>query len=250
MPKRLTANELRRTFTGFFADRGHTIVPSASVIPHDPTVLFTGRGHGAVQAVLHRRRGAPYKRATSVQKCIRAGGKHNDLDDVGRTARHLGLLRDARQLQLRGLLQGRRHPLCVGVLHRGARARRPIGSGSPSTSATTRRRTSGPTRSGVPGRSHPAPRRATTSGRWATPARAVRRPRSSTTWADRLRRPRRARRRRRALRRDLEPRLHAVQPAGRRVDGRRCRSRASTPARVSSATSWCCRASTRCGRST
>ncbi len=89
MPKKLTANELRRTFTGFFADRDHTIVPSASVIPHDPTVLFTVAGMVPFKPYFTGDEVPPYKRATSIQKCIRAGGKHNDLDDVGRTARHL-----------------------------------------------------------------------------------------------------------------------------------------------------------------
>jgi len=89
MPKKLTANELRSAFTGFFADRDHTIVPSASVIPHDPTVLFTVAGMVPFKPYFTGDEVAPYKRATSVQKCVRAGGKHNDLDDVGRTARHL-----------------------------------------------------------------------------------------------------------------------------------------------------------------
>ena len=89
MSKSLTANELRRAFTGFFADRGHTIVPSASVIPHDPTVLFTVAGMVPFKPYFTGDEVPPFKRATSVQKCVRAGGKHNDLDDVGRTARHL-----------------------------------------------------------------------------------------------------------------------------------------------------------------
>ncbi len=89
MAKKLTASELRRTFTGFFADRGHTIVPSASVIPHDPTVLFTVAGMVPFKPYFTGDEVPSFKRATSVQKCIRAGGKHNDLDDVGRTARHL-----------------------------------------------------------------------------------------------------------------------------------------------------------------
>ncbi len=89
MPKKLTANEMRRAFTGFFADRDHTIVPSASVIPHDPTVLFTVAGMVPFKPYFTGDEVPPYRRATSVQKCIRAGGKHNDLDDVGRTARHL-----------------------------------------------------------------------------------------------------------------------------------------------------------------
>src|SRR3954471_6019584 len=84
----MRANELRRAFTGFFADRGHTVVPSASLIPHDPTVLFTVAGMVPFKPYFLGDETPPAKRATSVQKCARAGGKHNDLDDVGRTNRH------------------------------------------------------------------------------------------------------------------------------------------------------------------
>ena len=84
-----TANELRNAFTGFFAERAHTVVPSASLIPHDPTVLFTVAGMVPFKSYFTGDETPPYKRATSSQKCVRAGGKHNDLDDVGRTARHL-----------------------------------------------------------------------------------------------------------------------------------------------------------------
>jgi alanyl-tRNA synthetase len=84
-----TANELRQAFTGFFADRAHVVVPSASLIPHDPTVLFTVAGMVPFKPYFTGDEAAPYRRAVSVQKCARAGGKHNDLDDVGRTKRHL-----------------------------------------------------------------------------------------------------------------------------------------------------------------
>jgi alanyl-tRNA synthetase len=84
-----TANELRDAFTGFFIDRGHTAVPSASLIPHDPTVLFTVAGMVPFKPYFVGDEVPPYQRAVSVQKCARAGGKHNDLDDVGRTKRHL-----------------------------------------------------------------------------------------------------------------------------------------------------------------
>ena len=83
-----TANELRRSFTGFFAERDHTVVPSASLIPHDPTVLFTVAGMVPFKPYFTGDEVPPFKRATDVQKCARAGGKHNDLDDVGRTRRH------------------------------------------------------------------------------------------------------------------------------------------------------------------
>jgi alanyl-tRNA synthetase len=114
-----TADELRSAFTGFFAERGHQIVPSASLIPHDPTVLFTVAGMVPFKPYFVGDETPPYKRAVTSQKCARAGGKHNDLDDVGRTKRHLVVLRDARQLQLRRLLQDRRHPDGLGARHRG-----------------------------------------------------------------------------------------------------------------------------------
>ena len=84
-----TADELRSTFTNFFAARGHHVVPSASLIPHDPTVLFTVAGMVPFKPYFVGDEAAPFKRAVSSQKCARAGGKHNDLDDVGRTKRHL-----------------------------------------------------------------------------------------------------------------------------------------------------------------
>jgi alanyl-tRNA synthetase len=85
----MTADQLRDSFCNFFAERGHTIVPSASLIPHDPTVLFNVAGMVPFKSIFVGDEQAPYKRAVSSQKCARAGGKHNDLDDVGRTRRHL-----------------------------------------------------------------------------------------------------------------------------------------------------------------
>jgi alanyl-tRNA synthetase len=84
-----TADELRQSFLDFFAAREHTVVPSASLIPHDPTVLFTVAGMVPFKPYFVGDETPPFKRATDSQKCVRAGGKHNDLDDVGRTARHL-----------------------------------------------------------------------------------------------------------------------------------------------------------------
>jgi alanyl-tRNA synthetase len=84
-----TADELRQSFLDFFAAREHTVVPSASLIPHDPTVLFTVAGMVPFKPYFVGDETPPFKRATDSQKCVRAGGKHNDLDDFGRTARHL-----------------------------------------------------------------------------------------------------------------------------------------------------------------
>lgn len=84
-----SANELRDAFTKFFTSKSHTNVPSSSLIPHDQTLLFTNAGMVPFKPYFVGDEVAPYRRAVSVQKCARAGGKHNDLDDVGRTKRHL-----------------------------------------------------------------------------------------------------------------------------------------------------------------
>ena len=83
-----TADELRSAFTDFFVARGHTLVPSASLIPHEPSLLFTNSGMVQFIPYFTRDETPPYTRATSVQTCVRAGGKHNDLEDVGHTNRH------------------------------------------------------------------------------------------------------------------------------------------------------------------
>ena len=89
MPDRpTTADELRRAFVEFFTERAHVHVPSASVIPVDKSLLFTVAGMVPFKSFFTGEETAPYKRAVSVQKCVRAGGKHNDLDDIGRTNRH------------------------------------------------------------------------------------------------------------------------------------------------------------------
>ena len=82
-------SDLRTGFLDFFARAGHTIVPSSPLVPrNDPTLLFTNAGMVQFKNVFTGAEKRPYTRATSVQKCVRAGGKHNDLDNVGYTARH------------------------------------------------------------------------------------------------------------------------------------------------------------------
>ncbi len=85
----MKANEVRRAFTDFFVERAHSHQPSSSLIPHDPTVLFTVAGMVPFKTYFTGEEAAPYPRAVTVQKCVRAGGKHNDLDEIGRTRRHL-----------------------------------------------------------------------------------------------------------------------------------------------------------------
>ena len=89
MTQSMTADQLRDSFTGFFAAKDHVVVPSASLIPHDPTVMFNVAGMVPFKSYFTGDEQPPYQRATASQKCARAGGKHNDLDDVGRTKRHL-----------------------------------------------------------------------------------------------------------------------------------------------------------------
>ncbi len=85
----LTGNEIRARFLKFFEQRGHRIVPSSSLVPHnDPTLLFTNAGMNQFKDCFLGAEKRDYVRATTSQKCVRAGGKHNDLENVGRTARH------------------------------------------------------------------------------------------------------------------------------------------------------------------
>src|SRR3954454_20142259 len=82
-------NEIRSTFLGTFAKHGHEVVPSSPLVPrNDPTLMFTNAGMVQFKNVFTGLEKRPYVRATTAQKCVRAGGKHNDLDNVGYTARH------------------------------------------------------------------------------------------------------------------------------------------------------------------
>ena len=82
-------NDIRSSFLGFFAREGHEVVPSSPLVPrNDPTLMFTNAGMVQFKNLFTGLEKRPYSRAVSAQKCVRAGGKHNDLDNVGYTARH------------------------------------------------------------------------------------------------------------------------------------------------------------------
>ncbi len=84
-----TTNDIRTAFLDYFARHDHRIVPSSPLVPHnDPTLMFTNAGMVQFKNVFTGAESRPYKRAVTAQKCVRAGGKHNDLDNVGYTARH------------------------------------------------------------------------------------------------------------------------------------------------------------------
>ena len=84
-----SGNDIRRQFVEFFRERGHTVVPSSSLVPErDPSLLFTNAGMVQFKGIFLGEERREYVRATTCQKCVRAGGKHNDLENVGRTARH------------------------------------------------------------------------------------------------------------------------------------------------------------------
>ena len=81
--------DVRRAFLDFFKERAHKEVPSSSLVPQDdPTLLFANAGMNQFKDYFTGQRGVAFPRATTAQKCVRAGGKHNDLENVGRTARH------------------------------------------------------------------------------------------------------------------------------------------------------------------
>src|SRR3954462_10775142 len=88
-PPFMSEADVRRAFLEFFRERGHTVVPSSSLVPqNDPTLLFTNAGMVQFKDCFLGKDKRSYTRATTSQKCVRAGGKHNDLENVGFTARH------------------------------------------------------------------------------------------------------------------------------------------------------------------
>src|SRR5918992_815694 len=85
----MTGHEIRQKFLDFFAERNHRVIGSSSLVPaNDPTLLFTNAGMNQFKDVFLGAEKRDYSRAATSQKCVRAGGKHNDLENVGYTARH------------------------------------------------------------------------------------------------------------------------------------------------------------------
>jgi hypothetical protein len=139
----MTSAQIRQSYLDFFRSKEHTLVPSSSLMPDSPNLLFTNAGMNQFVPIFLGERKADVSkwggaiagsdtRAADTQKCIRAGGKHNDLDE--RRTRHLPphVLRDARQLVLRRLLQEGGHRLGLGTRRRQSGSSRRSASTPPS----------------------------------------------------------------------------------------------------------------------
>ena len=101
------ANEIRTTFLDYFQRHGHEVVASSPLVPrNDPTLLFTNAGMVQFKNVFTGAEQRPYDRATTSQKCVRAGGKHNDLENVGYTVRHNTFFEMLGEFFVRQLFQG------------------------------------------------------------------------------------------------------------------------------------------------
>ena len=177
-------NEIRSKFLDFFAENGHEIVPSSPLVPrNDPTLMFTNAGMVQFKNVFTGVEKRPYQRATTSQKCVRAGGKHNDLDNVGYTARHLTFFEMLGNFSFGDYFKERAIELAWNLitkefgLQEGQAARHRLSRRRRGGAATGRRSPASRTTASS------ASRPRTISGRWAIPAPAARARRSSSTAA-------------------------------------------------------------------
>ena len=137
-------NDIRTTFLDYFAKAEHRVVPSSPLVPrNDPTLMFTNSGMVQFKNVFTGLEHRDYVRATTSQKCVRAGGKHNDLDNVGYTARHHTFFEMLGNFSFGDYFKERAIPYAWELLDPRLRACRRSGSSSPSSTTTTRRPSSG-----------------------------------------------------------------------------------------------------------
>ena len=179
-----SSNDIRAAFLDYFARNGHQVVESSPLVPrNDPTLMFTNAGMVQFKNVFTGQEKRPYVRATTAQKCVRAGGKHNDLDNVGYTARHHTFFEMLGNFSFGDYFKEAGDPLRLGA---GDQGLRPAEGPAAGHRLRRGRRRGGDLEEGrrPAGRAdHPHPDRRTISGAWAIPARAARAARSSTTTA-------------------------------------------------------------------
>ena len=209
-------NEIRSAFLDFFRKNGHEVVASCPLVPrNDPTLMFTNAGMVQFKNVFTGQEHRPYKRATTSQKCVRAGGKHNDLDNVGYTARHHTFFEMLGNFSFGDYFKDRAIELAWNLDHQGVRPRPQAADRSPSTTRTTRRTRIWKKVAGLPDSRiiRIADRRQFLAHGRHRPVR----PLHGDLLRPRRQDPRRpaglGRCRRRPLHRDLESRVHAVRAA-------------------------------------
>ena len=245
-------NDIRSGFLDYFAKAGHEIVPSSPLVPrNDPTLMFTNAGMVQFKNVFTGLEKRPYQRAVTAQKCVRAGGKHNDLDNVGYTARHHTFFEMLGNFSFGDYFKDRAIELAWNLVTK------EFGLPKDKLTATVYvdddqafdlwKKIAGLPESRII-------RIAGSDNFWAMGDTGPCGPCSEIFYdhGDKIPGgpPGCARRRRRPLHRDLESRVHAVRAACRAASASTCRSPRSTPAWGSSASPRCCRAPTTTIRST
>ena len=239
-------NDIRSGFLDYFAKAGHEVVPSSPLVPrNDPTLMFTNAGMVQFKNVFTGLEKRPYQRAVTSQKCVRAGGKHNDLDNVGYTARHHTFFEMLGNFSFGDYFKDRAIELAWNLVTKD------FGLPKDKLTATVYvdddqafdlwKKIAGLPESRII-------RIAGSDNFWQMGDTGPCGPCSEIFYdhGDHIpgRPARLARRRRRPLHRDLEPRVHAVRAACRAASASTCPSPRSTPAWGSSASPRCCRAPT------
>ena len=245
-------NEIRSGFLDYFAKNGHEPVASSPLVPrNDPTLMFTNAGMVQFKNVFTGLEKRPYVRAATSQKCVRAGGKHNDLDNVGYTARHHTFFEMLGNFSFGDYFKERAIELAWNLVTKDFGLSKDKLLGDRLRRRRRRLRSVEEDRGASREPHHPHRR----LGQFLGDGRH----RSVRPVLGDLLRPRRqdpgrparlAGRGRRPLHRDLESRVHAVRAAARAASASICPSPRSTPAWGSSASPPCCRACTRTTRST